>query len=569
MAKILQVATLAIIAPSLAFAEPETGPAALIPYPDWILFALALILTAWWSAQAFDRPLITLADTPTYPKYMTRPNLYNFGKALFVAFSVAIYALMVRYHSDLPRILKAVNPDWYGPLKTIIEQKNPSYLIVIVIVSACFLLLLRTEKEWNFYLTFRDMIHAWVSIPYLTNRIVNLIKDTLVVPSDAQSALANSHPEWRVHLPDFSKHPDSMDRAWAELAYLQSWISNQHHISTDTTFFSEESFAWDEINNEFARLLAAVAARKAGFASSAQQSAQLMKDIAVHRRKLGRLIACYLVFMNSTRSGLVETARKLGIDLGPGPCDNPLRYSAIYLVALIMAVYFGVYFSAVSYDLLHGAVLLTSLTDQDTSYVARWVLLAFGDYGIPILGILILRYLMWWMRPVREYSIAVAYAWIFLLTALLSTLGLSLMSELFGKYTHQWGQFLYVCEQETRWAIGPALLCVYINHFLDRQIDPTRPNIEHPSERPWLRMGYALLFALLVVATALPSIPAIQAPAGSPWDVSKLRFVSMGTIFFITMAMTLAAQFALIKSREKHPAATGTPRHPGAELAVT
>jgi hypothetical protein len=78
-------------------------------------------------------------------------------------------------------------------------------------------------------------------------------------------------------------------------------------------------------------------------------------------------------------------------DLGPGPCDNPLRYSAIYIVALTMAVYFGVYFSAVSYDLLYGVLILTALTDQDTSYVARWVVLRFGDYGIPVLGILTLR----------------------------------------------------------------------------------------------------------------------------------------------------------------------------------
>jgi hypothetical protein len=52
MTKIIWIAALAYMVPTLAFADD--GPAAYLPYPDWILFGLALILTAWLSAQAFD-----------------------------------------------------------------------------------------------------------------------------------------------------------------------------------------------------------------------------------------------------------------------------------------------------------------------------------------------------------------------------------------------------------------------------------------------------------------------------------------------------------------------------------
>ena len=210
MTKIILTAALACMVPTLALADD--GPAALIPYPDWIIFALALILTAWWSAKAFDRQPINLADTPTYPKYMTRPNQYRFGKTLFVLLSVAIYALMVRYHSDLPQIIKAIKPDWYEPLKSIIEQKDPSYLAIVVFVSACFLWLLRAEKKWNFYLIFRDIIHSWVAIPYLTNKIVNLIKDGLTVPVPEQSKLSQEQ-EARALLP-----PQGGEGAWIDAA---------------------------------------------------------------------------------------------------------------------------------------------------------------------------------------------------------------------------------------------------------------------------------------------------------------------------------------------------------------
>lgn len=356
-----------------------------------------------------------------------------------------------------------------------------------------------------------------------------------------------------------------MDCAWAELAYLKAWITFKHRRGGDTTFFSECSFEWEGINTEFSRLSDIVIARKDGYPSTNQQSVQLMNDIATHRTKLARLIACYLVFMNSSRSSLIQDARKLGIDLGPSPSENPLRYLAIYIVGLVMAVYLGVYFSAIIYDL--STIGVTSdIFVQNTSDVYRWVLLAFGDYGIPILGILGIRYLAWRISPVREYSIIVAYAWIFLISAALSIIGLSVMAELVGRHAGEWSKFGAACERAAPWSIGPALICVYINHYLDRQIDPTRPNIETPRLYPWRRLGYATLFTILVIIVTLPSMPTIQ--SHGPWELSKLRFISMGTIFFITMIMALTAQFALTKHYRAAPSAPDTPDNPDAQLAT-
>jgi hypothetical protein len=568
MRKILWTVLLVSMIPTLAFADGG-APQDIIPYPDWIVFGLALILIAWWSAQAFDRPSIDLAEIPTYPRYMTRRSQYQLGRMFFVLLSLIIYGLMVRYHKDLPEIIHAAKPDWSETLKTLIDKNDPSYLVVIIVASACFLTLLKLEHPWNFYLQFRDMIYSWVSIPCLTNKIINLTTDHLLVPFPARSSIPQAHSDWSVHEADFDKNIATMDRAWAELCYLQHWILDQHHTSSDTTFFSEKSFAWDKLNDEFTGLTLMIAARKAGLASTNDQSSAIMDDIESYRKKLGRLIACYLVFMNSTRSALIAATQQLGISLGQEPSENPLRYAAIYLAALIMAVYMGVYFSAVTYDLLHGIGISTAIVDQNTEDLQRWVFLAFGDYGVPILGILILRYLVWRINPIREYSIIVAYAWIFLIAAVLSTLGLTIMAELVGRNAGHWDQFFAICQRETRWAIGPALICVYMNHYLDRQIDPNRPNIEHPGERPFRRVGYAILFTLVVIAFTLPSMPTIQKPPSGPWELPKLRSVAMGTIFFITIAMALVAQFALTKPRPKQPAMSNTPENPDAQLVAT
>ncbi len=567
MRKVVFLAILATMSPGAGFAA-ET-PTDLIPDPDWIIFGIALVVAAWWSLQAFDRPTLDLAGVPTFPKYMTRSSQFKWARALFVFVSIGLYALLVRYHKDLPELINVAKPDWAEPLKAVIDQKEPSYLAAIVIASACFLTLLKVEARWNFLLLFRDIFYSWVSIPYLATRIIDLVKDDLFVPDQVKQSLPGAKLDWRIHEADFRKNPECMDRAWAELCYLHWWISERRHVDHDTTFFSEKSFAWEKMNNEFRNLRLIVVARKEGLAAEDHDSSQTMDEIAEHRTKLGRLIACYLVFMNSTRADLVEAASQLGISLEPKSTDNPLRYSAIYIVTLILSVWVGVYLSAISYDAITGMPSGHSVFDQDYQDVQTWVWLAIGDYGVPILGILTLRYLVWLGNPVRGCSVLVVYAWIFLVAALLSTVGLSIMVEFFGRSATDWSRFFIICQREVRWSPGPALICVYINHYMDRQIDHARPDIGALGDSPLWRVGYAMLFTVLVMLVVLPFESTIRAIPDGSWALSKLRFVAMGMILCITFSLALVAQFALRKPDNSRRVARPEADHPGVPIEAS
>jgi hypothetical protein len=550
MRKILYAAVLATIAPANAWAVDALPPTAFIPYPDWIVFGLALGFTAWWSLQAFDRPVLDLGGVPTFPRYMTRSGQFRWAKGLFVAACLMIYALLVYYHKDLPEFIKAVKPDWAEPLNAVINQKDPSYLVAVVIASACFLSLLHIEARWNFLLLLRDICYSWASIPYLAKRISDMVTDGLAVPDEFVRSLPDEKKEWHISATDFQKNRESMDRAWAELCYLQWWISERRQQDSGTTFFAEKSFAWKEVSDDFRTLRLAIVALKQGLAAEDHDTAETMDKLTEHRGKLGRLIACYLIFMNSTREGLSLAASRLGISLAPKACDNPLRYLAIYLVALVMGVCAGVYLSAVAYDLIVGSPAGGAFLAQDFHDVETWIYLALGDYGVPILGILTLRYLFWLNNPVRGYSIMVTYAWVFVISAVLSTVGLSIMAEFVASAAATSLTFAALCQHEATWSIGPALICVYINHYLDRQIDHARPDIGRCSgEGMAWRAGYALLFTLLVVATALPLVGTIRAPSNASWELYKLRFVAMGTVFCVTLVLALVGQFALSKPR--------------------
>lgn len=50
MGKAAYAVLFALLFPAAAFAGD--GPESLIPYSDWIIFTLALVVTAWWSLEA-------------------------------------------------------------------------------------------------------------------------------------------------------------------------------------------------------------------------------------------------------------------------------------------------------------------------------------------------------------------------------------------------------------------------------------------------------------------------------------------------------------------------------------
>jgi hypothetical protein len=124
---------------------------------------------------------------------------------------------------------------------------------------------------------------------------------------------------------------------------------------------------------------------------------------------------------------------------------------------------------------------------------------------------------------------------------------LALAIKLIGSSEAAARPFLVSMGRGIRWAIGPALLCVYIAYYMDRQSDPSLPNVGQDGTPSWVRCLYAWLFSMFVVALLLPAAAGIQGRPSSPWPVEKLQVVAMGTTFLMTLTVALVAQFGLRK----------------------
>src|SRR6266849_10524121 len=149
------------------------------------------------------------------------------------------------------------------------------------------------------------------------------------------------------------------------------------------------------------------------------------------RRRYCRLAACFLVFKNQTQKNALRDAKQFGVTITPDiPRANPLRYTAIFFVAIMIAIYLGVSLSAMSWDLLHGN--LNAALAQDPDLITWWIGYALALYGTPILAVLLLRYLGWTIDPGQPNSYLISYATIFLVALGVSVTCLAVAIKLAG-----------------------------------------------------------------------------------------------------------------------------------------
>jgi hypothetical protein len=101
--------------------------------------------------------------------------------------------------------------------------------------------------------------------------------------------------------------------------------------------------------------------------------------------------------------------------------------------------------------------------------------------------------------------------------------------------------------QMLKWGLGPALVSVYISYYLDRQTCGDLPEIRQSYSTIGWRLLNCFGFAAITVFLLLPPLLSMQAQEGASWDSAKLRFVGIGTTFFVAFGLALAAQFGLRK----------------------
>jgi hypothetical protein len=315
---------------------------------------------------------------------MTQPNQYRLGAIAFVGMCLVVYALIAYFHKELMPIVGIVAPELYATIQTSMTDGSLAYPVVVIFAAALFVAALKIEKDWNPLLVLRRVVHGWVSSPQFANALMVMARDELVVPADARAMVAADPDTPYVSIGDFEKDRRSLDRRWAELCYIRLWLEHYRAQGSHFTFFNEPSFAWDQLQDDYEKARDRIGPLKRGEVTDANIFADVAAKVDTLRRQYCRLAACFLVFKNRTQKNALADAAQFGgtITLDRSRA-NPLRYIAIYLVAIVVAIYAGVSLSAMSWDLLHDNQ--AAAFSQDPDLVTRWICFALASYGMPIL----------------------------------------------------------------------------------------------------------------------------------------------------------------------------------------
>lgn len=522
-----------------------------------LLVTIAIVLAAHYSRGAFEAPITTLEDGPAPPRYMTQPHQYRMGMIAYIGLCLAVYALILGYYRDLaPFFELAAPPEFRELIDAGIKQSAMSFPVVVILGVAALVILLKIEQEWNPLFALRRLVWRWVSIPELANQITEAARSNLVVPAEARSELA-SDPKNHVDISDFEKGRQNVDRNWAELCYVRLWLTRNLEQGSHNIFFNEPSFAWKTLESDYETMRERITRVKQAPKPEDPFDREVLETIALKvdklRRKYCRLAACFIVFKNAKKKGTIRDAMELGVRIATEEVRaNPMRYIVMFILAIVVSIYLGVWVSATMWDLAHAATAGTGDSSPalaNSAAATRWVYYGLATFGTPIAVCLMLRYLTWSCDAEQPDSYPASYAAIVAVALCVSVASLVLATRLgHGVHAHDsWSDLLY---RDFKWGWSPALICVYVVYHIDRQIDPLLPDIgklggEGVSHRVLACFSFAIVVTLL---SALPTA-SLEVQPDSPWSIEKLRFVVIGTIFALGFLTALVSQFCLVKPR--------------------
>lgn len=499
--------------------------------------------------EAFGK-VVGVAEVSIPPQFLVRRQPFVYGQVTFLLFCLGAYVFALVFYRQLPALVPLL-PEAVQNLvpDSLKKTDDPSAGIIAIAaaITASFLHFLEGDFRGNFIYRFREIIYSSMSVPFAYARIQKRLLDAMTVPLPQQAALV-AQTGLGIAKSDFSLQRPDIRRDWAELAAMHDWVEVQRGLGH--AIFSHASFDFEKSHNRFVAAGQSMLGYRTAGVNNPLVYLALGEFLAELRSEYARYVACLLLSQSTSRLELYEACKGVGINLGRTSTASPLKYSALYLVTVVASIVLGPYLCAVGYDLSQGKAFEEALASQSMGYIQRWLIAGFGTYFLPIFFVLLIRNLAWRISPERVYPSLVTYAWV-----LLGAFAISLFGDVTASFANHWTDpidwdhlWTYV-GRDAPWSIGPALIAVYINYYLDRQADPAKEDIDQRRSTILSRLMSAVGFTLAIVLLTLLIIAA-QHLDGNLWSEDKTRVIVLGTVTLITFALCLVAQFGLVKQAE-------------------
>ena len=480
-------------------------------YEIGFIVFVGAIFAIYFAGQTFREP-VAIQGIPTPLEYLVRRRPLLLGQFAFVLFCLAVYAFGLVFYKQLPQIADFLPEEAKGALKGALKligtpdspsngasDKNSSLLVIVFAITTAFLYFIRTSFKGNLIFSFRSLLHSWMAVPVACRHATDQLFEDLTVPEAGRADL-QADPRFHVDENDFDEAAGPIRRQWAKLAYMNFWVRRQRkdHLAT--------SFNLDRLEREFIALRELTRVVESGVddEEAVLAASELLKRL---RTKYARYMACSLMNLSSSRRDFYNRCREVGINPGDLAVENPLWYSALFIITLVAAIVTAPYLIAVCYDLIAGKGL-GAIIGQKFSYIGDWLIFGFAIYLLPIVSVLLVRYVSWrWSHEREQISLAI-YAWIFLGVLAIAFIG-GVLATLFVRYGYPihwtWDAATDAALRNAPWMFAPASTAVYINYYLDRQADPSKDDIDQSRQTiiPRLLMALAYSFGIALLSLVI------------------------------------------------------------------
>jgi len=521
----------------------------------FIIFVGA-IFAVYFAGQTFREP-VAIQGALTPLEFLVRRRPLLLGQFAFVLFCLATYVFALVFYKQLPQIAEFLPDTAKDALKDLLKligtpdaasngasapasDRSSSLLVIVFAITMTFLYVIRTSFTGNIIFSFRSLLHSWMAVPVACKHATDQLLENLTVP-EAERADLQSDRRFDVVEDDFEESAGPIRRQWAKLAYMNFWVRRQRRDDL------ANSFNFDQLEREFiaVRELTRVLKSDVDDQEALLAAPELLKTL---RTKYARYMACILMNLSSSRRDFYDRCKEVGINPGVLAVENPLWYSALFIITLVAVIAIGPYLIAVCYDVIQGKGF-GAITGQQFGYFRNWLVLGFAIYFLPIFIVLLVRYVSWrWSHEREQISLAI-YAWIFLGVLAIAFIG-AILATLCLRYGYPanwtWDFATEAAWRNAPWMFAPAATAVYINYYLDRQADPSKEDIDQSKKTIISRMLMAFAYTFGIALLSLVIVAYQQLSEGA-WPHTETQVIVVGTTALVNLSLCLVAQFGLKK----------------------
>lgn len=502
----------------------------------YTFYAVGFLLSFYLGFKSFNIQLTTVANTPTYPRYLTNQRLYTTGIIGYALMAGLLFIFVIVYWMPLKPLISIALKN-IGVDSSEIGNLTAEKALAPIIAVALVIYLLRWDSVYNPLRIIRRAFYDFVAIPRKAYEVhaelcnSDLIgkfedkKDEIIKTLDVSESLDSG---------DFDKNENTIEYRWANICILCFEITSYANDKSYRSFFGDRSLNWGKIREQHSKLSKTVAAWKLK-SPEYTESIDLLKKLENLEGHMYWLLTFLHFYGSNSDEALRSKISKYGSKSEENKLVKPCQKIVFIGIGVGGATLIGhelgvVICQAFNYTLGGSSPPLFGME------ALVWLAYAMAGIWLPTAIVIAVRCKMFRVMPVGKEEHWAFYILAFISVFLFSVLAFIVVHRIFNFFDANARAVDFISDIKTfsRWGIFPALIASFCAYCIDHNCKLIKEKISRISLFKCLRTA--------VTFSVAASLIGIFATAG--FEIAN-RIIIVTTLFFLLAAVPLLLSFKM------------------------